>query len=95
MFKRRKKPVFRLQIGQNPPILLQELALPEEMILALSVKFFNDPEPCAIHRGAVRNRVLMQLTALKDAPQPVSVDSLDAMYRALFAGETTIRIYEE
>ena len=33
-----------------------DYALPEHVVLALSVEYFNDPEPCAIHRGAVHRR---------------------------------------
>jgi len=38
-----------------------DYVLPEEIVLALSKEYFNDPEPCEIHRGAVHNRVMMEV----------------------------------
>jgi hypothetical protein len=43
---------------------LRDFALPEETVLALSVEYFNDPEPCEIHRGAVHKRAMMELAEL-------------------------------
>ena len=36
---------------------LDDLPLPESMILACSEEFFNDPAPCEIHRRAVALRL--------------------------------------
>ena len=41
-----------------------ELPLAEEIILEKSIEFFNDKEPCAIHRGAVHLRLLAELEQL-------------------------------
>lgn len=38
------------------------LPLRDASVLRLSVAFFNDPEPCMIHRSAVMNRMYMELT---------------------------------
>jgi hypothetical protein len=40
---------------------IHELPLSEKNILALSVRYFNDPEPCYIHRSAVLNRIYNEL----------------------------------
>ena len=37
---------------------LYECPMQDEGIVALSKEFFNDPNPCEIHRGAVRWRVM-------------------------------------
>ncbi len=37
------------------------LPFPEEIILQKSVYYFNDPEPCYIHRGAVIMRLAAEI----------------------------------
>ncbi len=41
--------------------LLKDLPLKEEIILQKSVEFFDDPDPCHIHRSAVRVRLVAEL----------------------------------
>lgn len=41
--------------------LLEALPLCESVILQKSIQFFDDPEPCYIHRDAVRIRLLAEL----------------------------------
>ena len=36
---------------------LEHLPLPESLVLACSEEFFNDPDPCEIHRRAVALRL--------------------------------------
>lgn len=43
---------------------LSEIPLCESLILETSTRFFNDPNPCYIHRGAVRVRLTAELEAL-------------------------------
>lgn len=43
---------------------LAEVPLREELIIETSTRFFNDPNPCYIHRGAVRVRLTAELEAL-------------------------------
>ncbi|MDE6975193.1 MAG: hypothetical protein K2P38_19215 [Lachnospiraceae bacterium] len=38
-----------------------ELPLDEKIIIEYSIRFFDDPDPCYIHRGAVRVRLLAEL----------------------------------
>ena len=40
---------------------LIELPLKDEWIVKKCVEFFNDPEPCFIHRGAVSVRLLNEI----------------------------------
>ncbi|WP_051204798.1 hypothetical protein [Butyrivibrio sp. VCD2006] len=40
----------------------------EEIIIKKSIEFFNDNEPCAIHRGAVHMRLLAELEGLFSTP---------------------------
>ncbi|KPU42398.1 hypothetical protein OXPF_41830 [Oxobacter pfennigii] len=37
------------------------LPLKEELIISDSIKFFNDPEPCMIHRSAVMKRIYLNI----------------------------------
>lgn len=41
--------------------LWDNLPITEEIIIQKSIEFFNDKEPCAIHRGAVQVRLLAEL----------------------------------
>lgn len=40
---------------------LTSLPLKEEFIISKSIEFFNDPEPCMIHRSAVMKRIFMEI----------------------------------
>ena len=40
---------------------LTDLPLKDEWIIKKSIEFFNDPEPCYIHRGAVTIRLLNEI----------------------------------
>lgn len=42
---------------------VSEIPLTEEAILSASIRYFNDPEPCEIHRSAARLRIAADLTA--------------------------------
>ena len=37
------------------------LPLKEALIIAQSIEFFNDPEPCMIHRTAVMKKIFVEL----------------------------------
>lgn len=47
-----------IQLYDGP---LKDIPLKESVILSKSVEFFNDPEPCHIHRGAVRVRLAAEI----------------------------------
>ena len=40
---------------------LKDLPLKERVILEKSMEFFDDPEPCHIHRSAVRTRLTAEI----------------------------------
>lgn len=73
-----------------------EFALPEDVTIRLSVEFFNDPQPCEIHRAAVRWRALQQLKDGCPANADMALESLEESLRRLFPkGTRTVRIAEE
>ncbi|MCR5557232.1 MAG: hypothetical protein K6F75_06705 [Butyrivibrio sp.] len=45
-----------------------DLPFTEEIIINKSIEFFDDKEPCAIHRGAVHMRLLAELEQLLSTP---------------------------
>ena len=70
-----------------------DFLLPEEVVLALSVEYFNDPEPCAIHRGAVHQRALMELMEHCPVGETVAIASLPSPMQAYFPADAShIRI---
>lgn len=71
MFLKSKKKRY-LTVTQNETLLYEglwnDLPLTEKVILEKSIEFFNDKEPCAIHRGAVHMRLLAELEQLFSSP---------------------------
>lgn len=65
MFFKSKKTLEIIQLYHNSQLLyegeLKDLPLKESVVLAKSLEFFNDPEPCYIHRGAVRIRLTEEI----------------------------------
>ncbi len=41
--------------------LLRDVPLKEAVIIEKSIRFFDDPEPCFIHRNAVRVRLISEI----------------------------------
>lgn len=75
---------------------LGEYVLPEAVVLALSVEYFEDPEPCDIHRSAVHRRAMMELMELCPKGASLPLDALPAAMRPWFPPEAAcIRISEE
>ena len=65
---------------------LTALPLKEEFIIKKSIEFFNDPEPCMIHRSAVMKRIYMEineffLLVLKDGKQEVLWDNFPSFIK--------------
>lgn len=76
-FKRRQaQPMIRL-IYQDAPVYegpVKDLPLKEAVILEKSMYFFNDPEPCYIHRGAVQVRLTEEiLRKAQETPDDLSL----------------------
>ena len=73
----------------------ESLQLSEEAVIALSVEYFNDPEPCEIHREAVRWRAIQQLQEGRARDVDFPVTDLDEALRSLFPkGTRAIRLTE-
>lgn len=78
-FKSKKQlPLLKLYSGDSLLYdgLLKDVPLKEEIILQKSLEFFDDPEPCHIHRSAVRTRLIAELLkelsdAATEAPGPL------------------------
>ena len=64
---------------------LTGMDVPDELVVALSVEFFNDPTPCEIHRSAVLSRVFLSIEETLPSGTPVSIDALDPDIRRLFS----------
>lgn len=51
-------------IGSDDKVIMEkkvsQLPLKEELIISQSIEFFNDPEPCMIHRTAVMKKIYME-----------------------------------
>ena len=71
MFKRKTKNKGPVSECRNIEVRLEEkvlfngdisdLPLKDEWIIKKSIEFFNDPEPCFIHRSAVTVRLLNEV----------------------------------
>lgn len=73
-----------------------EFALPEDVVVQLSIEYFNDPEPCAIHRGAVHRRAMMELLEHCPIGEAVTLEQLDPKQRGYFAENVAaVRIEEK
>ena len=63
--KKEKKKKMHIDIYSDDCVIYQgrwdDLPLSENIIIEKSIDFFNDPEPCDIHRTAVRLRITEEL----------------------------------
>ena len=65
---------------------LIDMTFCEELVIALSIEFFDDPTPCEIHRSAVLSRIFLSIEdALAGGQSPVIIASLDEDTRRLFS----------
>lgn len=96
---RRKAVCIELYDVHSAPLRrcpIAEFPLPEEIVLMLSVRYFNDPEPCEIHRAAVQKRAMLELTEVCGTSGPVALEALPAEMRAYFPeGTAFVRILED
>jgi len=56
---------------------IDRLKIRDDRVIELSILYYNDPEPCFIHRGAVLSRVLGEIEAACGEDW-IAVDQLDA-----------------
>lgn len=65
MFFKKKNPVPALELYAGEQKIydgkLKDIPLKEAVVLEKSIEFFDDPEPCHIHRGAVRVRLTAEI----------------------------------
>lgn len=65
MFFKKKNPIPKLELYSCGQQIyngyLKDIPIREAVILEKSVEFFDDPEPCHIHRGAVRVRLTAEI----------------------------------
>ena len=87
MFFRHKQTLPELKLYYGNKIIyqgyLKDVPLKESVILAKSVEFFDDPEPCHIHRSAVRTRLTAEIqkefsqTGVSTHPGPLLLSYTD------------------
>ena len=102
MFGRKKRhPGYRIILrGEGGAIVQsadsQDYVIPEAGVVRLSTEFFNDPEPCEIHRAAVRSRALQQLQESCAPGKAYALDALDPLLLPLFPeGVLSVELREE
>ena len=63
----------------------ESIPLSEESIVKLSVKFFNDPAPCEIHRSAVRIRAFYEVWEASPEEGKVRFNELPMEMQEIFS----------
>lgn len=76
-----KRKVVRLVFDENERVDLNDLRIPDEHVISLSVEYFADPTPCEIHRGAVRARVLAEVEQFLKSGTGLMAEQLDENIR--------------
>ena len=56
---------------------LTTLPIREDVLIRKSIEFFNDPEPCMIHRSAVMKRIYYELGDYLDAMLSNNIKEVD------------------
>jgi hypothetical protein len=77
---------------------LETLCFSEKLIIAKSIYFFNDPEPCFIHRSAVAARLFEEIRLLLQKMKMISAVELDKTctgYLDEYPGSESIEIVEK
>ena len=81
-----EKTVMLLDVQGNPRFKGSVYSLPirEDVIRLKSIEFFNDPEPCAIHRNAVYFRLCTEVEEYmeKYGQDTISLASLPEQLRS-------------
>lgn len=79
-FKRNKEKTLHLFDEYGREILcceVRDLPLKEDVVIAKSIEFFCDAEPCYIHRGAVMTRLYAEIEASACKASTGNVTAID------------------
>ena len=99
MFGRKKKTAMLTLYGAaGEEVYRGPLAawnLPEREIIRLSVQYFNDPEPCHIHRAAVCQRAYLEMIQAHLGAEKTSLEQLSMEKAAWFPGAAWFSLREE
>ena len=100
LFKKKKKKKFSIYAGGKEVFRapLVEISLKEEKVIEKSIEYFDDPEPCYIHRGAVVARLADEMAAEAEKNGgKLSGDEIPELYREVLAYEDleSIEVFEE
>ena len=102
LFKRKqvKKKKFSIFAGGREVFRapLIEIPLKEEVIIEKSIEFFDDPEPCYIHRGAVVTRLADEIAQkAENSGGKLSGSDLPEEFKRYltFEGVESIEVIEE
>lgn len=70
LLKRKKKRYIKVTLDTDVLYdgLWDNLPIAKDIIIQKSIEFFNDKEPCAIHRGAVQIRLIAELDNMLSDP---------------------------
>ncbi len=74
----------------------QDVPIGEDLMLEKSMEYFQDPEPCYIHRAGVRQRLLGETGSELTSPDPaLKQQGIDMIRRFLDCDEVTEVIFGE
>jgi len=94
LFKRKRK---HIKVFHNDDIVwdgrLENLPIKDSTIVEKSILFFNDSEPCFIHKNAVIHRILFEIEDAFSLGSPI--DKLTCLNYLSFDKPTSIIIYKK
>ena len=70
--------------------MLTALSVPDATVKSLSARYFDDPNPCEIHRSAVLSRVFMELEEALPENEKIPVASLDGEKKEYLSGYAAV-----
>ena len=86
---RRKRKQTKIMLYDSRGVCLRAYApidfpLPESTVRELSILYFNDPEPCQIHRAAVQSRAMAELAQGRETGARYPLNSLPETQQKYF-----------
>lgn len=85
--KKRKRPILTILGSQGEEIFKGELYsihIPKEVIVDMSIEFFDDPEPCEIHSSAVLSRAFSEVLKVLEEREVVKLSFLSSRVQRYF-----------